>query len=367
MIRVLHVISDKNIGGAGRLLLNLLREADREKFEISVALPDGSLLIPRIEELKIKTFRLTGGTSSWELSAIREMRKIIKETRPHIVHTHSAAFARISALSCKVPIKLNTRHCSPEVGEGKIGVVKKLATKLFDACFTDHTIATAEYAKARLIEEGITSSKISVIINGSLPIKELSEKERQAVRKEFGYGNDDFIVGMVARIEHGKGQEIFIEAAKICQKRDSRIKFLLAGDGSQAEDIKNSILGFDSVKILGFLPDVSEIMNILDLNVNCSYISETSSLSLSEGMSVGAIPVVSDCGGNKFMAKDCGIVFPKKDSHALAEILISLAKDSERLKKLKNASKERFLKELTAKSMTRQTENLYFKLLDNKK
>ena len=367
MIRVLHVISDKNIGGAGRLLLNLLREADREKFEISVALPDGSLLIPHIEELKIKVFRLNGGTSSKELSAIREMRKIIKEIRPHIVHTHSALFARIAARTCGVPINLNTKHCSLEVSEGKIGFAQKSVARIFDACFTDHTIATAEYAKERLIREGISPNKISVIINGSLPLKELSEEDRRAIRTKLGFGKNDLIAGMVARIEHGKGQEIFIEAARLCQEKAPKVKFLIAGDGSQAEEIRNLSRGIDNVNFLGFVSDVTEIMNILDANINCSYISETSSLSLSEGMSVGAIPVVSDCGGNKFMAKDCGIVFPKKDSSALAEILISLAVDSERLERLKKASKERFLKDFTAKSMTRQTENLYFKLLDNKK
>lgn len=44
MIRVMNVISDTNIGGAGRVLLNYLRCADRSRFEPLAALPRGSLL-----------------------------------------------------------------------------------------------------------------------------------------------------------------------------------------------------------------------------------------------------------------------------------------------------------------------------------
>ena len=362
MIKVLHVISDKNIGGAGRLLLNLLKEADREKFDISVALPHGSLLIPHIQALGIKVFKLRGGTSSLEFSAIREVCKIIKKEKPWIVHTHSALFARIAARACGVPVKLNTKHCSLEERDN-IGFIKKTATKIFDALFTDHTIATAEYAKKRLVAEEITPRKISVIINGSLPIKELTQSEKSAIRTRLGYTDGDFIAGMVARLEHGKGQEIFIQAARLCQKSHPKIKFLIVGNGSLEDELKSSAHGLDNVKFLGFLHDVTEIMNILDANVNCSYISETSSLSLSEGMSVGAVPIVSDCGGNAFMAKDCGFIIPKKDSSALCEKLIGLSSNRNQKEKLKKASRERFFAQFTSKRMVKETENLYFELL----
>ena len=49
MIRVLNIISDTNIGGAGRVILNYLRYADRDKFETLVAIPRGSLLKPLLE------------------------------------------------------------------------------------------------------------------------------------------------------------------------------------------------------------------------------------------------------------------------------------------------------------------------------
>ena len=51
MIKVIHVISDTNIGGSGTVLLTTLRNIDRSKFEVKVVLPAGSKLIPRIDAL----------------------------------------------------------------------------------------------------------------------------------------------------------------------------------------------------------------------------------------------------------------------------------------------------------------------------
>ena len=43
---------------------------------------------------------------------------------------------------------------------------------------------------------------------------------------------------------------------------------------------------------------VSEALGAMDVQVNASTISETSSLSLLEGMSIGLPAIASDCGGN---------------------------------------------------------------------
>ena len=53
MIRILNIISDTNIGGAGRVILNYLRYADRNKFETLVAIPRGSLLKPLLAEAHV--------------------------------------------------------------------------------------------------------------------------------------------------------------------------------------------------------------------------------------------------------------------------------------------------------------------------
>lgn len=358
MIKILHVISDTNFGGAGRLLLNLIAESDRKNFDISVAVPQGSALKPRIETLGVKVFEVSLN--------LGELRRLIKAQKPQIVHTHAAAKARVAAKLCGVPVTLNTRHCA-DCRQTRFSIFRRIITSLFDAVFTSMTIATADYVKGVLEAEGIPQKKIAVIINGSLPLRRLPPDESAAVRARLGYAESDFLAGIVARAEHGKGQEYFIEAARICEKSHSEIKFLIVGDGSMRKELQNLAEGLSNIKFLGFLPDVTEIMNILDVNANCSYISETSSLSLSEGMSVGAIPIVSDCGGNPFMAKDCGFTLPQKDAAALADSLIYLFQNREKAEELKSAATKRFFDEFTSVRMAKETEKLYFELLKKRK
>ena len=60
MIRVLNIISDTNIGGAGRVILNYLRYTDKSKFETMVAIPKGSLLKQPLEELGVTIYEVDG-------------------------------------------------------------------------------------------------------------------------------------------------------------------------------------------------------------------------------------------------------------------------------------------------------------------
>ncbi len=356
MIKVLHIISDKNIGGAGILLLNQLTSSDRKIFEYSVALPKGSILTKRIKGLGVNTFETD--------LTLTELLPVIKRVRPHIVHTHACAKARVAARLCGIKT-VNTRHCAPDTSE-PVSILHKTATKAFDALFTHQTIATAHYVKTRLIKEGIPHKKISVIINGSVPKQVLNSNQRKEARKRWGFDQSHLIVGIVGRLEKGKGQEYFIEAARLCSDCDE-MKFLIAGDGSMKNQLMKQAKGLANIKFAGFIEDISEIMNVIDVNVNLSYISETSSLSLSEGMSVGAVPIVSDCGGNSFVAGDCGIVIPKRDSQALASALKSLYSDRSRLDELAKKSRNRFFKRLTAKTMTKQIESIYKKLTTKKR
>ena len=52
MYKVINVISDSNIGGAGKCILNFLKYDDENKFEVIAVIPKNSLLKAEIEKLK---------------------------------------------------------------------------------------------------------------------------------------------------------------------------------------------------------------------------------------------------------------------------------------------------------------------------
>ena len=110
-IRVLHCISDSNIGGAGRLLLHLLRHFDKDVFDVTAVVPKGSALVPRIEECGIPVIETEHGRdASHDRGGIPELCGIMRRVKPHIVHTHSSLDARIAAWLCGVKCRIYTRH-----------------------------------------------------------------------------------------------------------------------------------------------------------------------------------------------------------------------------------------------------------------
>ena len=358
MIKVLHFISDENIGGAGKLLFNHLSARDRSLFEYAVVLPRESALFSLYTGLGVRCISVKTDFNS--IKSTRLFKKIIKSERPHIVHTHSCFTARIAAKLCRTKT-VNTKHCADE--NENFSIFKRIKTKVFDALFTDVTIATAKYVTEKLQRSGIKSKKIALILNGSLPLRQQTDSEKAETREKYGLKKDDFIIGMLARLEEGKGQEILIKTAEICQSKAPRIKFLIAGSGSKFMEYIALSKNLDNLQFIGFINEISDILNILDVNCCCSYVSETSSLSLSEGMSIGVPPVVSDCGGNAFMARDCGVVVPKRSPDALAEALIRLSLSPDEMSDLKKKSVKRYNAHFTAEEMTEKTEDLYISLL----
>ena len=367
MIKVVHVISDTGIGGAGVLLCNLLACADKTRFDITTVLPRGSLLVPRIRALGLRTVEITHGADrSADPRAIPALCRILRAEKPHILHTHSALYARLAGLFCHVPVSINTRHCADMTEHATLAV--RLATGGLERLVGSATVATADYVKDVLTARGVPSHKIHIIHNGSRPLPLLSEDEKTEVCRELGLAESDFPVGMVARLENGKGHETFLRAAKICAEKAPHIRFIIVGDGSRAallRELAHNLGIADRVIFTGFREDVARIMNILHLNVNCSERSKTSSLSLSEGMSVGAVPVVSNCGGNAYMVGfgESGMTFPVGDAKALAEIILALERNRNRLSSLSKKCRSRFHEQFTAEAMTHRVETLYCSLL----
>ena len=102
MTNVLHIISDTNIGGAGRVLLNYLEFYDREKYTMAVALPRGSMLAPLIAALGVPMHELDYmRDKSYERAAVRALTRLIRELNPDIIHTHGALSGRIAGRRCK--------------------------------------------------------------------------------------------------------------------------------------------------------------------------------------------------------------------------------------------------------------------------
>lgn len=377
LIHVMHVLTDTNVGGAGTLLCNQLAAMDRRHFYFTVVLPRGSRLAERLSALPLPCHILYtdhAADLSADLQAIGEYAHIFRIHRPDIVHTHAALSARIAARLCRVPVLIHTRHCVFPLSPRQKTPIYRAAFRTANRLLSDGIIAVADAAKAQLVDLGLDGADIRVIINGVAPLRQCSDTEKAALRRRLQLPDDAFVIGMVARLEHYKGQRTVLQALSQCIRapHGDRFQLLLCGDGSDRAELESEAqrLGVaDHVHFIGFCDDVAPYYALMDVNVNASYGTETSSLSLSEGMSVGVPAVASAFGGNPYMVRAGvnGLLFPPKDAAALADALLQLFRDPSLLQRLGRGARDFYEQHLTARQMSAQMEDYYRTLYQQKK
>lgn len=369
--KIIEVSSDTNIGGAGKCLLTLLENFDYERFEVKVVLPENSLLKPHIDKMKIPVIEVKGiADKSLDFGAVSELKRIFKTEKPDLVHTHASMSARIAAKQAGAKIVYTRHSVFPPSKKISRGLGKKI-NGFVNNSLADGIIAVAEAAKENLTDTGISADKITVILNGVDGLTPAAPEEKDAIRKRFGVKDGEKVVSIVARLEDIKGHEYFIEAADEILKSGIKARFFIAGTGSYESVLKEKVKRLNlekNVIFTGFISDVDKLMNITDVQANASYGTEATSLALLEGMSLGIPAVVSDFGGNPGVIKDGvnGFVVPKQNSAELADGIKRLLTDDAMYKRLSYGSGDIFKKTFTAEAMTRNTENLYIKIIDNK-
>ena len=365
LIKVLNIITDTNIGGAGNVLLNFMKATDRAEFDHTVIVPVGSMLSQRLRELDIRTDEMPGiAEKSLSIGTVRAFRRKYEQIAPDIVHTHASLSARIAAKRWGKCMVVHTRHCAYPQGKLKTSFPVKQALGLMNNRLSDAIIAISPAARDNLVETGTDPKKIVTMFNGVEPARRLSDEEKAAVRASLGIG-DEFVCAIIARLVPEKGHAYVLDAAE--QLRDLPIRFVIAGTGTSEMTLKTAAAerGLDNCIFTGFISDIATIENIMDLQINASYGTETSSLSLLEGMSLGIPSVASDFGGNPYLVTDGenGLIVPKCDGAAIAEAVRKLHASPETLARMGESSATAYKERFTAAIMAKNIENVYHKIV----
>ena len=138
--------------------------------------------------------------ASFSLGGIFENIEIIREVRPHIVHSHASLSSRIAAFLCGVPSRIFTRHCVFPVPKIYENPLVRFVVGRVNSALSTVIIAVAESAKENLVQMGVDEKKITVVINGVEPLPRLSEEEKASLRVQFGLGKEDFVCSIFARL-----------------------------------------------------------------------------------------------------------------------------------------------------------------------
>ncbi len=365
MIKVIYVLTDKNIGGAGRWLLSQLKHIDTTRYEPLVLLPEGSLLSKAVKEIGFAAIELPGmQDSSWDKPRLAAMTDFFRAEKPHIVHVGASLTARIAARRAKVPVLVMTKHCAAQRG----GLVSRMAHAVLDRALTDQIIAVSAAVGEQLAAAGTPKDRISVIVNGITPVEPFGAAEQDAFRESLGLEKEFRWVGIAARLETVKGVDLFLDAArKVLSKRDD-VRFAVFGIGSQEEALRAQVADLgDKVRFLGFCSQIEQAFALLDVSIVSSR-SEAICLSAAEAMSMGTPVAAFDVDGVCEVVRDgeTGLLVPALDTDTLADRIAQLLDDEALRKTLGERGKAAMREDFSAQAMVEKTQKLYEQLLVKK-
>ena len=356
MIKVLHVLTDTNIGGAGTYVATCLEFCNRDGIEQTVLLPKNSAAKNLMQNANIIEADIAPD-KSLDMPSVSVIRKIIKKGKFDIVHAHGSASARIAARGvCK---SIFTKHTLSYAGSGVRGLVDKFLYRAMGG----YAIAVSDAAFQNLVELGFNKNKIFTVKNGVGDVGVPDADLRAKSKISFGIDPSKYVVGCVARFSPEKDYETFLfTAKKVCDCCEN-VVFLLCGDGKTLDNMKSlaNKLGIaDKCVFAGMVFDPERAYRAMDLYFIASK-HESFGLSLVESWSAGLPAVTSNTDGFAEIAKngETSLMFDVGDSNSFANAIIDLYNNPDKAKKLADGGRKCFLKNYSAEAFSRGLINVY--------
>jgi glycosyltransferase involved in cell wall biosynthesis len=367
--RILHVITGLSTGGAETMLLKLLTNMDKDRFEnVVVSLTTDGELAADIRELGISLQSLGMRRGLPAIRSFFHLVKILRKERPDVVQTwlyHSdlAGFlaSRIAG-NAKVCWNLRCSFMGEDYYQGLRGLVFKILAWLSRR--SDGIVVNSQAGKELHQNLGYSSSNWQLLPNGFDTNKFKPDPDaRTRLRDMLNISNVAPIIGLVGRFDPVKGHDIFFDAARQLIGTHPDTHFLLAGGGCIADNPDLTAMIPDSVRgkvhLLGARKDIPQITAALDI-ANCVSIGEGFPNIVGEAMSCGTPCVVTDAGDCASIVGDTGKVIPVNDAAALTEAWRDfLGMPSVVIQELCEKSRERIKINYSIEAITNQYQEFY--------
>ncbi len=232
-------------------------------------------------------------------------------------------------------------------------------------------IMTADRVRTAVVRrDGLPPARVTTIHNGvdaqrfAVP----TAAQREAARARFGFGADDFVVGMVAGFRPEKNHDIFFAGLAQAAPAIPTLRVLAVGAGELLESYRQklaaSALG-DRVRFVGDVPDVVPYLWAMDVGCLTPGANEGFSNAVIEQMATGLPMVVTDVGGNAEAVVDGlnGAVIAPRDAPALAAALQRIHADAAARAAMGAASRRRVEESFSIEQMCAAHAALYRSLL----
>ncbi len=344
-MEILQVIARMNVGGTARYVGELV-----EKIPNSV-LVTGFVQGSEIEDPCVQSVRVIrvphlGRKISLlqDIQAWAELRKIIREEKPEIVHTHTFKAGLLGRLIRGRHKRVHTFHGHLFDDQSFSKFDKKLITfaEKHLANRTDLLVSVGKKVGVELRTAGIgKSGKWQSIAPG---VKSLVKIEKNQAREQLGVTANAFLVGWMARVTEVKNPFLIVEIAKCLPS----ISFLIAGGGNLLEEVQS--LAPKNMKVLGWA-DAATFWSAVDCAVSTSD-NEGMPVALIEAQLAG-IPVIATNVGSNAEVVENGLTgfITNRNVDEMVNAVKTLLVDSPLRKEMGAAGKQRAQLEFSLEKM----------------
>jgi glycosyltransferase involved in cell wall biosynthesis len=334
---VLFVLPLLGIGGAERQIAILIPGLIGRGFDVRVVTLNGEGQF--FDELRGKGVELEclEMRRRTDVAAIRRL-FAAASWQPDVVVTRSVNAQVLGhALARKVGAPHVTMEQTGPDASGRLRPMRRhqLALLRLVAPRVTRVVATSDTQVPGLVGYGYKANRIAVVPN-TVPDRLDIVRSREAVRRELGIADGDFVVLLAAALRPEKRVPSFVHAIAKARWVNPSIRGLVVGDGPELERVESAVREAEgSTQLLGARSDVPDLMNAADA-VCLASAFEAVPLVVLEAMAVGRAVVAPDVGGLRTLVEpgETGLLYEALDDEALVDALVELAADRERARKM---------------------------------
>lgn len=377
-IRVLHVITQLELGGAQQNTLYTCAHLNRSTFEPWLASGPGGPLDDEARSLEGVTTvfvptLVRAVRPGQDLRALASLRALVARVRPDIVHTHSSKAGIIGRWAARLAGVTRIVHTIHGFGfhEGQRAVVRRafIAAERATAAITTRFIAVSRANERQGEALGLFRSAPCRLIRSGVALERFrgASREPGAFRREMELGPDDPLVGMVACLKPQKAPLDFVETARRVLASEPRATFVLAGDGELRRAVEAAIAtvpgGARRIRLLGWRRDTERILSDLDVFLLTSRWEGLPRV-LPESMAAGCPIVATAVDGSPEAVEEGvnGFLAPAGDTTLMAARVLDLLRSREIRHRMAESGRRRAA-EWDIDAMVRAQEVLYEEIL----
>lgn len=277
------------------------------------------------EHHEIPAIRLEGRSITTTATAVRAMHRLIKRTRPSVVHAYNAHAASCAAPAAKA---LGAAVFNTVLGRGKERVLRFVPA---------HFIAVSDFVRQSLMTHGLAGDRITVVPNSAIADDQIADdieltrlQEARLATQRAG----TIELCSVAMFSGSKGQDLIIRVlAELSKRNEANIRVTFVGDGparAQCESQARASGVAHLCEFVGAQPDVLPYLDRASLFVHLA-LAETFGLVLAEAGARGLPVVTHHVGGIPEVVSDevTGIVAPYRSITAAADAIQRLIRTPE--------------------------------------